>query len=254
MINRVQTIGQASKGIVYCIIGALTALAAFDMGGQKAGKSDVINFLQEQPFGQFIVIALSLGIVAYALWRFYKAIADPKNKGDDASGFAKRFGYFSSGLVYLLFAISVLTSVTGTGGGGSQQYFLAELMTQSYGPALIGLAGIILIGVGVYQIYKGYSGKYLHELNAMRTSRHNLLKNSGKFGYMARGVVFGIIGYFVTMAAVTQNTTMVRGTQGAFTFLQQQSYGYLLMGIVAIGLLGHGIFMLFVAKYSSVSR
>lgn len=249
MINKIQTFGQTSKGFVYIIIGALTAMTAFDMGGEKAGKSSVIDFLQNQPFGNLIIYILAIGIFAYALWRFYKAIADPKNKGDDASGFAKRFGYFSSGLLYGAFGFAVLSG--GSGGSNKQQY-VAQILDKSYGPLLVGLVGLIIIGVGIYQIYKGYSGKYLEELNATRSNQRDLLNKSGKFGYMARGIVFGIIGYFLIEAASTGNAEMVRSTQGAFSYLQNLTYGWLIMGLIAIGLLGHGIFMIFVARNSSV--
>lgn len=249
MINKVQTFGQASKGFVYIIIGALTAMTAFDMGGEKAGKSSVIDFLQNQPFGNLIIYILAIGIFAYALWRFYKAIADPKNKGDDASGFAKRFGYFCSGLIYGTFGFAVWS---GGSGGSSKQHFVAQIMDKSYGPLLVGLVGLIIIGVGIYQIYKGYSGKYLEELNATTSNNRELLDTTGKFGYMARGIVFGIIGYFLVQAASTGNAEVMKSTQGVFSYLQDFTYGWLIMGLIAIGLLAHGIFMMFVARNSYV--
>lgn len=250
MIDKIQTLGQAAKGTVYIIIGALTALAAFGMGGQKVGKSSVVDFLQNQPFGNFILYLLAIGIFAYALWRFYKAVFDPKNKGDDPSGTAKRIGYICSGAIYGVFGIAILS---GSGGGSNGQQYAAQLMDKSYGPLLIGLTGLIIIGVGIYQVYKGYSGKYLEELNATPSNSRDLLNKSGKFGYMARGIVFGIIGYFLVQAGYTGNAEMVRSTQGALSYLQGFSYGWLIMGTIAIGLLGHGIFMIFVAKNSTVS-
>ena len=253
MINKIQTLGLAAKGFVYTIIGALTAMAAFDMGGTAAGRSGVIDFLQQQPFGNFILYVLAVGILAYALWRLYTAIADPKSKGSDKSGTAKRIGYFFSGLIYLLFSITIFMSASGGGSGGdSKQHYAAQLMDKGYGPFLIVIIGLILIGVGIYQIHKGYSGKYLKELNTGYGTGRELVKKCGKFGFMARGVIFAIIGYFVARAGITENAQIIKGTQGAFQFLQQQSYGTLLMGIIAIGLLGYGIFMMYVSKDSRV--
>lgn len=254
MIDKIQTLGLAAKGAVYAIIGALTAMAAFDMGGSTAGRPAVINFLQQQPFGKFILYLLSIGILAYALWRLYTAIADPKSKGDDASGIAKRIGYFFSSLIYLFFSISIFSAAMSgsSGGGSSKQHYAAQLMDKSYGPVLIALIGLVLIGVGVYQIHKGYSGKYLKELNTGYGAGRDFVKKCGKFGFMARGVIFAIIGYFVLRAGVTQNADIIKGTQGAFQFLQQQSYGAWLMGFIAIGLLGYGLFMMYVSKDSRV--
>ena len=253
MIDKIQSIGLAAKGLVYSIIGALTAMAAFDMGGGTTGKSGVINFLQQQPFGKFILYFLSAGVLCYALWRLYCAIADPKSKGDDKTGTTKRIGYFFSGLIYGAFSISIFSSaMRGGSGSGNKQYVVDQLLDKSYGPFLIGLVGLIIIGVGLYQIYKGYSNKYLEDLNPGYGQHESVIKKAGKFGFMARGVIFGIIGYFVLRAAVTDNSEMIRSTRGAFQFLQQQSYGTLLMGVVAIGLLAYGIFMMYVSKDSRV--
>jgi|AntRauTorckE6833_2_1112554.scaffolds.fasta_scaffold11245_2 hypothetical protein len=254
MIDKIQTVGLAAKGVVYTFIGALTALAAFDMGGQKAGKSDTIDFLQKQPFGNFILYALAAGILAYALWKLYTAFADPKSKGSDGSGIAKRIGYGISGLIYLSFSVTIfLTTIGGGGGGGggSKQKYAAQLMDKSWGPFLLGLIGVIIICVGLYQFYKGFSGKYLEQYNIGK-DKEGIVRKAGKFGFMARGIVFGILGYLVLRAGITENPGMIEGTQGAFTFLQQFSYGWLLMGLIAIGLLGYGVFMVMVSKYSRV--
>lgn len=253
MIDKIQTLGLVAKGLVYSIIGALTALVALDMGGEVAGRSDVIQFLQNQPFGTFILFFLSVGILAYALWRLYTAIADPKQKGSDFSGLVKRFGYLCSASIYLLFSISIFMSAWGaTQSGNTREYYLSHLMEKPYGPPIFALAGLILIGVGIYQMYRGYSGKFLEDLNPGHGARASKIKTAGKYGYIARGVVFGLLGYFVFQAGITQNASMVRGIEGAFTFLEQQSYGTYLMGVLALGLLVYGLFTLYASKGSRV--
>lgn len=235
MIDKIQILGLAAKGLVYSIIGALTALVAMDMGGEVAGRSEVVHFLHNQPFGNFILYFLSIGILAYVLWRLYTALADPKGKGSDTSGLVKRFGYFCSALIYLLFSISIFMRAWGsTAGGGTKEYYLSQLMNKSYGPPIFALTGLILIGVGIYQMYRGYSGKFLEDLNPGHGSRASKIKTAGKYGHIARGIVFGLLGYFVFQAGLTNNAGMVRGIEGAFTFLEQQSYGTYMMGIFTL--------------------
>ena len=56
--------GMVAKGAVYAIIGTLTAMAAFNLGGTKSGKDNALQFLAGQPFGQVLLGALAIGYLA----------------------------------------------------------------------------------------------------------------------------------------------------------------------------------------------
>ncbi|MEJ7700697.1 MAG: DUF1206 domain-containing protein [Pyrinomonadaceae bacterium] len=71
----------------------------------------------------------------------------------------------------------------------------------------------------------------------------------GQFGLAARGVVFGIIGGFLVQAALQSNANKTRGLSGALRALEQQSYGQLLLGVVALGLIAYGFHMFVLARY-----
>ena len=113
-------LGMAAKGAVYCIIGILTAMAAFGQGGQKAGSKGAIEYLTGQPFGQILLILLGLGLLGYVFWRFYQVFANPKNLDNDFKGYAMRVAYFISGLLYggLAFYAFKL-AFSGSSGGSS---------------------------------------------------------------------------------------------------------------------------------------
>lgn len=53
--KQIARIGYIAKGSVYGITGILTFLASFNLGGQKAGKLEVLDFLDNQPFWQCTV-------------------------------------------------------------------------------------------------------------------------------------------------------------------------------------------------------
>jgi hypothetical protein len=55
----------------YALTGILAFMAAFDMGGEKAGKLHVIEILGNQAFGKWLVILLGLGLLCYATCVFY---------------------------------------------------------------------------------------------------------------------------------------------------------------------------------------
>ena len=49
-LKKIARTGYVAKGSVYAITGILTFLAAFNMGGQKAGKFQALEFLEKQSF------------------------------------------------------------------------------------------------------------------------------------------------------------------------------------------------------------
>tara|TARA_R110002126_G_scaffold230550_1_gene375321 strand:+ start:180 stop:413 length:234 start_codon:yes stop_codon:yes gene_type:complete len=54
-----------SKGIVYTLTGFLAFFSTFNMGGQKAGKLEVIDYLENQPLGNILVFTLGIGLIRY---------------------------------------------------------------------------------------------------------------------------------------------------------------------------------------------
>ena len=55
--------GMFAKGTVYVILGVLTAMAAFNVGGgQTTGKSGALEFVYSQPFGKFLFGIVGIGL------------------------------------------------------------------------------------------------------------------------------------------------------------------------------------------------
>ncbi len=69
----------------------------------------------------------------------------------------------------------------------------------------------------------------------------------------ARGVVFGIVGGFLLLAALRTSPGEARGVGGALKALQQQPFGPWLLGVVALGLIAYGIFELVKARYRRIT-
>jgi len=243
--------GYATKGIVYILIGVLSAMAAFGAGGQTTGTQGVFQKIQQQPFGQILLGIIALGFVGYAVWRWVLAIKDAEHKGNDTQGLLFRAGYLVSGLIYGFFAFTAVKMIAGSSsGGGGQESFVAKLLQQPAGEWLVGILAVAAIFKGLYQIYKGYTNKFGqavrdgHVRAEIKKTYHHL----GKFGYIARGIVFAIVGYFLFKAAISSNASQAGGTEEVFGFLSATG-GPWLMGIIAIGLAGYGLFQLVKAKY-----
>lgn len=250
--------GFVAKGVVYGITGILTFMAAFNMGGgEKAGQLQVLDFLEEQTFGNILLILMAIGLACYSAWRFLQSIKDPENIGDDSKGKAKRAAFFCSGLLYLGLAGLAVWRALSSGGGGSESSSSGSAQNSSFlasetGLILIGIVGAGIIIAGIFQFVKAYKNDYQKKFDL--SSLHDQKKREGiektaEFGLSARGVIFLIIGFFAIKAAMDSNPSDIKTTREAFSFLQDSSYGAWLLGLVAAGLVAYAIYMFLMAKY-----
>ncbi|MBW4559768.1 MAG: DUF1206 domain-containing protein [Mojavia pulchra JT2-VF2] len=256
-IERLARFGYASKGVVYGIVGLLAAQAAFGTGGKTTDTQGALQTLVEQPFGQLLLALVAIGLIGYVLWRFVQAIKDPENKGKDAKGLAQRIGYAINGFIYAGLAFSAVQILLGSGNSGnsnSTEDSTARLLSQPFGQWLVGTVGALIIGLGFYQFYNAFSAKFRRELNLTQLSdaERKWVISTCRFGLLARGIVFCIIGWFLIQAGTQYDAKAAGGLDEALQSLAQQPYGPWLLGIVALGLVAYGIYMIVKARYSQL--
>lgn len=255
-IEKMARTGFVAKGVVYGIIGMLTFMAAFNMGGQKAGQMQVLEFLEKQTFGNILLILMALGLACYAAWRFIQAVKDPENIGDDSKGKAKRAGFFCSGLLYLgigvLAALKAFGSGSGGSGSGSESAQNSSFLASETGLWIIGIVGAGIIIAGIFQFVKAYKNDYEKKFNLSSLNdqkKRESIEKTARFGLSARGVILLIIGFFAIQAALDSNPSEIKTTREAFSYLQDSSYGAYLLGLVAAGLVAYAVYMFLMAKY-----
>lgn len=256
-VERLARFGMAAKGVVYAVVGVLAARVAFGTGGRTTDTQGALVTIINQPFGQILLSLIAIGLVGYVLWRFVQAFFDPENKGSDAGGIAKRGGDSINGLIYgglALTAIKMLLGSANQSNQNSPQDWTARILAQPFGDWLVGVGGAFVIGYGFYEFYRAYKAKFRQQfkLHEMSEAERNWANRAGRFGYVARGIVFLIIGFFLIQAARLSDPSQARGLGGALETLAQQPYGPWLLGVVAIGLVAYGIFMMVLARYRRV--
>lgn len=251
--------GYAAKGTVYIVIGIVAAMGAFQAGNQSTGSRGALETILHQPFGQILLGIVALGLVGYSVWRFAQAILDTENKGSDWKGIARRVGYAVVGLIYSSLAYFAAKQVIGSDGGNSSdsqasQAWTATLLAQPFGQLLVIGVGLGFVGYGIYQFYKAYTKKFVENLKTgeMSEKMKTAAVRFGQIGLTARGVVFGIIGIFLVQAAVQYQPSEATGLSGALYSLEQQPFGSIILGIVALGLIAYGVFMFVLALYRRI--
>jgi len=247
--------GHFTKGVLYGLIGALSLRVAIGSGGEVAGQQEAAQVVQRQPFGVVLLIAIAIGLFGYAVWRLIEGVKGTPRKGGEGKGMAHRATSVASALVNGSLAVAVLQMALGDGGGGGASSWVGKLLEQPFGAVLLGLIGAAIVAAGFVQFYKAYTKAFLEDFryNAMSPRERRWITRAGQVGYSARGVVFPIVGYGLLRAALDQNPGEARDTREALLEIASSSNGQLLLGLVAVGLLAFGLFMVASARYRAIT-
>jgi hypothetical protein len=247
--------GLLARGVVYGIIGILALKLAVGAGGKVTTQRGALMTLAQEPFGQALLIATAVGLASYAVWRLVRAGIGHGTEQNDST--FKRVAGVASGLAYAALsvtAVKILTGASSSGGSNSPKHTTGGVLGWTGGTVIVGVVGAILIGVALFQGYKGVSKKFLEDSKTREMSRavKRAFTAIGVFGHLARMVVFGLIGYGLLTAAVDYAPRKAIGLDGALSKLSHQPYGPLLLGIVAAGLIGFALYSIADARYAKI--
>ena len=254
-------IGLVAKGISYVILGVLAIGVAVGKGGKTTSRSGALAELAEHPLGKVLLIVLAIGFASYALWRVVQAFAE-RAEDPDAEGQAKKWGtragYLGraavyAGLAYVSVKILVGSHVQESQNKQARQH-TAEAFSWPAGRWIVAAAGLVIIGVGLWNLYRGVARKFEDKWRGgMGQTAKKYGAWIGVMGHIARALVFVLIGIFITKAAVEYDPKEAIGLDGALQKLAAQSYGSWLLGLTAAGLIAYGVYCLFDAWYRDVS-
>jgi hypothetical protein len=246
--------GLVARGVIYAIVGVLAIELALGSGGKTTDQQGALAEIARQPFGKLLLVAMAIGLAGYAIWRLVRAaIGHGPESTDDTKN---RIGGFVSGIAYLALcgtAVSILLG-SGGGGGGGPDKATGGVLGWPAGQILVGIAALVIIGVGLEQGYKGISRKFLEQSKTEQMSAkvERAFTVLGVFGHLARMAVFGLIGYFLLRAAIDFDPDKAVGLDGALAKLRHASYGPALLGVVAAGLIGFAAYSMADARYRRV--
>jgi Domain of Unknown Function (DUF1206) len=243
-------IGFIARGVIYATIGLLAIQVAIHSSNEKTNQRGA-----KQPFGHGLLIAVAIGLGGYALWRFVQAAygRGPEGGGDSSS--SGRIVALASGISYAAMCALAVSVLLGTSSSSSNAHSsTAGVLSWPAGRWIVGAAGVVFIGVALYQGYKGISRKFLEEdkTEKMGPTARRWVTVIGVVGHLARMVAFGLIGIFVVKAAVDYAPKKAVGLDGALAKLAHQTYGTALLFVVAAGLVAFGLYSIADARYRRI--
>ena len=246
LLALLERLGYVVRGALYAVMGLLALAVALGMvGGKTTDLTGSLLFLTANPFGKLVLIVAAIGLGAYSLWGFIRAIFDPLHRGSDASGYMARLGFVTSAISYAAIAFLAVQLLMGSGGtsGDGTQKTVAAILVHPGGGWLTVILGLVAIGVGLGQFLEAYRATFQNDLKGAemtQTQRVNAIR-LGRFGMFARGVTFVVLGWFVVQAGIHHDPAQAQGFGGAFVFLLAQPFGRILLGVVALGFVALGL-------------
>ena len=240
--------GFVARGAVYLVIGILAIKLATGSGSVNPSQQGALKTVGAQPFGRVLLIFVAAGLAGYALWRLVRALRGVDHGLD-------RMAALASGVVYAGLCALAVEILLGTGGGsGNAKSTTAGVLGWPAGTWLVGIGGAVLVGVGLDQGYRGVSEDFLDDSKTeeMSSAVRAWIASLGTVGYLARMVVFVLVGVFLIRAAVDYNPDKAVGLDGALAKVDHASYGPLLLGVVAAGLIAFGVYSLADSRYRRI--
>ncbi|MFD6422293.1 DUF1206 domain-containing protein [Streptomyces sp. NPDC060198] len=253
--------GFVARGVIYLLIGVLALRVAFpgdSGGGEQADRGGALKEVAEQPLGGVLLWLLGIGLVGMALWRLSEALFG--QAGPDGQKPMKRIIAAGRCVFYAFVAYSVISYAAGDKGSGSGSSdkrtddVTAKVLDWSGGQWLVGIAGAVVVGVGLWLIFRAVTLKFRKHLDMSGTGEkvRRTVDAVGVFGGTARGVVFGTAGGFAIAAAVQHEPGQAKGMDDTLRSFTDTPAGPWLLVLVALGLAAFGVFSWANARWRKV--
>src|SRR5215831_1817833 len=245
--------GFVARGLVYALIGFLALDLATGHGGKITNQQGAMKTVEHQPLGHLLLALLAVGLGGYALWRLFRAALGHGPEGADRG--IERLGALGSGLAYAVLCAVAVQILTGPGtSGGNAKETTSDVFGWPAGRWIVGIAGVVVGCVAVYQLIRGIRQKFLDD-SKTKEIPHALMpwfKALGTIGHVARAVVFGLVAAFLLKASYDYKANEAIGLDGALGKLYNGAYGSWLLGAIALGLIAFSCFSLVEARYRRI--
>lgn len=246
-------IGFIGYGILHLAVAWLALQVTLGRPTGDEGQSGAFRTVAAQPFGRIVLIVVVVGLLAMAVWQLLLALVG--HHREEHRTF-ERLASAGRTVIYTGLALTALGVLKGsaTTSARQQQDFTATLMSKPGGPAIVVIVGLGIVALGVGMAIYGFKKQFAKRLKTqeMTAKVRKATINLGRFGYMAKGFAFAVVGVLVVAAGFTTDPGKSRGLDIALKTLAQQPYGIVLLILVAAGFAAFGIYCFAQSRYRSI--
>jgi hypothetical protein len=256
-LENLARVGLIAYGVVHLLLAWLAIQLAWFNGGKSADQSGAMSTVADSPVGKPLLWVIAVGLIALAVWQAAEVL---RWRGDwSGSGKRRTTALQKSGkalvktAVYIALAVLAIKFAVGSGKSSSQQQqnTTSGVFGWPAGRWLVGAAGLVLVGVGCYHVYKGVTKRFLKEIDTFDASPSalKLVRRLGQIGFPGKGVALAGVGVLLVWAAVAFDPSKARGLDGAMHAILDLPFGQILLTLVALGIAAFGAFLFVRARY-----
>lgn len=249
-------VGLVARGLMYVLVGWLALQIAFGHSSHQANNRGAVQTVAATPVGAALVWLLAIGLIGLALWRLAQAVYGAP--GPDGRKASTRLINAIKVAVYGFLGYSTLRFALGGSAPKSNNKqsvdYTAMLLRHPGGQVVVVIAGLVLIGCGIYLIYGAWRRTFMKELEFGQASPavRRTVERLGLVGGIVRGVVFGAVGVFILIAGIHAKPHQAKGLDSTLRTFAHGPAGPWLLVIVAIGLMIFGVYSWCEARWRRV--
>ena len=231
--------GLCALGLLYVAMGLVSARVAWLGVREPQGVGGALRLLFDAGRGRWLLAAVAAGLGALAMARGIDAFRGRR-------GFLSRVALVFDALGYAVLcwtAVALLLHLRAGRGPSLTRTGAAWLLSESWGPAVLEIAGIVVALGGLRELWMGLSGRLSNRPDAAPKNVAKTLTAIARFGLGARGLVLCAIGYYIVRAAEESDASQVYTMGGTLRQVEGAPFGALVVGVLAMGFAAYGIYL-----------
>jgi hypothetical protein len=242
--NAAGLLGLVARGILYLVLAGLAVELVVNSSASEVDTRGALHELAQNGFGQVALVLLVVGFAAFALWHLYVAVTGGSSGEETGRRVADAVRAIVYGALAVLSASFLFASKPSGNTDRTGKTWTARLLEWSGGQLLVGAAGVAVGAAGLYLLWRAVTGGPQDEHSVLEAAPRetSALRRLGAIGNAARGAVVALVGLFLIVAAVQYDPNETVGLDGALKRLLDESYGALLVLLVAAGLAAFGVY------------